>query len=275
MSRGTDSLEDDAGENGPGRERRGIQSIETGSRLLLALSDSPTAMTLSELARAIGIAPTKAYPYLVSLAKHDFVAQHPQTGRYDLGAAALQIGLSSMRRLDPIKIGIEEIAALAAETPHAIALAVWGNLGPTIVHFEEARVPLYVYLKPGTVMSLLYTATGKAFAAYMPAKAVETLMRGDGFRWGAHMAETNPLSRDEVETTLSEVRRHGLAQELRLVPGVKGLSAPAFNHRGHVVLAVTLTGSAADFDSDVDGPAAQALLAAAGRISTRLGYQGA
>ena len=70
MSNATDLSDDDGEETGnPERERRGIQSIETGSRLLLALSESSTAMTLTDLARAVGISPTKAYPYLVSFAK--------------------------------------------------------------------------------------------------------------------------------------------------------------------------------------------------------------
>lgn len=274
MTENSDDLPDEAPANGAERERRGIQSIETGSRLLLALSESTAGMTLTELARAVGISPTKAYPYLVSLTKHELVAQHFQSGKYDLGPAALQIGLASMRRLDAVRIGIEEIVPLAEATPHAIALAVWGNLGPTVVHFEESRIPLYVHLKPGTVMSLLYTATGKAFAAYMPAKVIEQFMKTDRLRFGGHMNDTQPLSKQATEDVLSEVRKHGMSRELVLLPGVKGMSAPSFNHMGGVVLAITITGSTGNFDADWDGATARALVDAANRISARLGYRG-
>ena len=52
-----------------------------------------------------------------------------------------------------------------------MALAVWGNFGPTIVRMIEARQPLHVTMRAGTVMSILGTATGRAFAAVMITRA--------------------------------------------------------------------------------------------------------
>ncbi len=254
------------------RERRGIKSVETGNRLLLTLSAADQPMTLSEIAAALKVSATKVHPYMVSFMRQDFVLQN-QSGRYELGPSALQIGLARMRRLDPVQIAIEEIASLAETVTHAIAISIEGNLGPTVVWFEESRVPLYVYLKPGTVMSLLHTATGRAFAAYMPAKRVETMLAIDATRFGGHMNRPGPVSRQEIETILAEVRTHGIARELVLVPGVKGMSVPAFDAQGRVVLAVTVTGPADGFDADWDGATARALKTTAARISNRLGFR--
>ena len=59
---------------------------------------------------------------------------------------------------------------------NAVALAVWGNFGPTVIRMIEAREPLHVSMRAGTVMSILGTATGRAFAAAMPADRIEDAM---------------------------------------------------------------------------------------------------
>src|SRR5256885_17007304 len=46
-------------------------------------------------------------------------------------------------------------------------VAVMGNLGPTIVRFEEPGLPVTVNVRVGSVMSLLWSATGRAFFAFM------------------------------------------------------------------------------------------------------------
>ncbi len=59
---------------------------------------------------------------------------------------------------------------------HTVALASAGSYGPTIVHIQQASVPIHVTMRTGTVMSLLQTATGRAFAAYLPSMTVDALV---------------------------------------------------------------------------------------------------
>lgn len=49
------------------------------------------------------------------------------------------------------------------------------------------------------------------------------------------------------------------------------MSAPAFDHTGAIVLAVTAIGPAATFDTQWDGEVALALKACADQVSQRLG----
>ncbi|MBA5844819.1 IclR family transcriptional regulator domain-containing protein, partial [Escherichia coli] len=49
-----------------------------------------------------------------------------------------------------------------------VGIAVWGNQGPTIVHWMESSHPAKASLKLGDVMPLLGSATGLLFAAYLP-----------------------------------------------------------------------------------------------------------
>ena len=74
-----------------------------------------------------------------------------------LGPLALQMGLASMRRLNPIRIATEAIAELVLRINHAVALSVWGNHGPTVVRIEEGTGAVHVNMRVGSIMSLLGT----------------------------------------------------------------------------------------------------------------------
>ena len=49
-----------------GKAQRAIQSVEVGGRLLLALAEHLSPMTLKDLAARAGLPPSRAHPYLVS-----------------------------------------------------------------------------------------------------------------------------------------------------------------------------------------------------------------
>jgi DNA-binding IclR family transcriptional regulator len=73
---------------------------------------------------------------------------------------------------------------------------------------------------------------------------------------------------------LAEVRRHGLGRaEGAVIAGVSALSAPVFDHRGAMALAITAIGPSAAFDSRWGGAVAAALRDAARVVSARLGHR--
>lgn len=256
-----------------GKDRRGIQSIEVGGQLLLALARTGTAMVLRDLAREAGMTAAKAHPYLVSFGKLGLVEQDPATGRYELGPQALQLGLVSLQRLDPIRIATKAVADLSARIGHSVALAVWGTHGPTIVRVEESSYPLHVNLRTGSVMSLLRTATGLAFAAFMPPKVVEGMMAMESGRIGGQSARLSKQEWRGVEDSLAEVRERGLARvEGVPIPGINAFSAPVFDHTRTIVLVITAMGPSGTFDVAWDGPLAEAVTACADAVSCRLGY---
>jgi DNA-binding IclR family transcriptional regulator len=142
------------------KDRRGIQSIEVGGQLLLALGRTGKPMVLKELAREAGMPAAKAHPYLVSFVRLGLIEQDLLTGRYELGPQLLQLGLISLQRLKPVRIATKEIATLSTDTGHTVAIAVWENMGPTIIWVHESSHALHINMRTGTVMSLLNTATG-------------------------------------------------------------------------------------------------------------------
>ncbi|AYH45832.1 IclR family transcriptional regulator [Azoarcus sp. DN11] len=250
--------------SGKNADRRGIQSIEVGGALLQALVRHDAPMILKDLAREAGMPPAKAHPYLVSFGKLGLVEQDPVTGRYGLGAFALQMGLSALHGVSPLRVATPEAARLSDEIQQNVAVAVWGNHGPTIVSIEECSRQVHVNMRVGTVMDLLTSATGRTFAAFLPARMTTALIEDEFAR--------QALTREQLEAEFAEIRRERLARALgKPIPGINAFTAPIFDHNGHLALAITAMGPAASFDPAWDGAVATKLRACAKAISARLG----
>lgn len=252
------------------KNRRGIQSIEIGSELLLQLALHVKPVPLKDLAKAAGMTAGKAHPYMVSFMKVGFVAQ-TVAGHYELGPLALQLGLTKLQRMDPVKEASKMIEELAQETGQSVAVAVWGNLGPTIVRLEEPVQPLHVNLRTGTVMSLANTATGRLFAAYMPPKVIENLIGNERTQQGYGTVEGG-FTPEMFDASLLEIRRHGLSRTNgHPIPGIDAMCGPVFDSSGHIVLGILVMGPSATFDSAWDGAVAQPLQRCVTEISRRIG----
>jgi DNA-binding IclR family transcriptional regulator len=251
--------------------QRGIQSIDVGGRLLQALARGSGAMTLKDLAETAGMPAAQAHTYLVSFGRMDLIEQHPTSGRYDLGAFALELGLASLNRLDAVKIASQEMVVLAERTQQSTAVAVWGNFGPTIVRFEQSVRPIHVNMRTGTVMALTETATGLVLTAHAKSSDI-----------AAALEATHPDSKTRIlakkmlverAALLGDVRKRGIARaQGHPVPGVSAFSAPVFDHSGNVALAITALGPTADFDSSWTSAIAAEVKLAAARVSRRLGF---
>lgn len=254
------------------KTRRGIQSIEVGMKLLLALGRHGRPMPLKDLSKAAGMPTGKAHPYLVSFAKVGFVVQDAITGYYWLGPTAIQLGLVSLQVLNSVREATPDAERLAEVTGHSVALSVWGNHGPTIVRLVDPIYPLHTNLRTGTVMSLAGTATGRLYAAFLPRQLIEQSMAEDYKRLGPDIAK--PLKPEEVEKQLVEIRRYGLSRSVgNPTPGVNSFAAPVFDYSGNIVLGITLMGSSGVFDPSWDGPQAKAVKACAAEVSKRLGHR--
>ena len=253
------------------KSRRGIQSIEIGSSLLLHLARQVRPVALKDLAKAAGMTTGKAHPYMVSFMKVGFVGQ-TDAGHYELGPFALQLGLTKLQRMDPVKEASRVIDELAQTTGQSVAVAVWGNLGPTIVRMEEPVQPLHVNLRTGTVMSLANTATGRLFAAYMPSKVIENLLSNEMSRLSYGAPEGDSSAGEALESRLAEIRKHGLSRTKgHPIPGIDAICAPVFDSAGHIVLGILVMGPSATFDSEWDGSIATPLKKCAAEISSRIG----
>jgi DNA-binding IclR family transcriptional regulator len=273
------------------KPQRGIQSLDSTGELLGALVAAARPLSLRDLAAAAGMPPAKAFPHLVSLLKIGLL-NRDAAGCFEAGPLALELGLIGLQRLSPTREAEPEVVELAASTGMSVAMAVLGPLGPTVVRLEESARPLHVSLRVGTVMSLVNTAIGRVFAAYVADDVRHGLLAQDHLRLageifaGAGGSPTTVGRKDAAPPLpqltktyaqrLAQIRADGIDTALsRPVPGIDTLAAPVLDHTGSICLVLAVMGPSGSFDSDLTGDPAQTLRAATLRLSRRFGWMAA
>lgn len=247
------------------RPQAGINSLEVGLRLAQVLAQTGVPQALKDIAVGAGMSPAKAHRYLVSLIRSGLAEQESESGRYRLGPLALELGMSALRGLDVLKFGGEAVAQLRAQIDETVMLAIWGNRGPVVVRWEESTRPVVTNVRPGWVMPLANSATGRVFAAYLPASVTEALLDEEFAKL--------PQERAGYAAVLKEIRARGLARvEGGLLRGVGALAAPVFGASGGIAAVLTVVGIQGAVDVRWQGSLASAVRAAAQRLSRRLGF---
>ncbi|KAI3594440.1 Transcriptional regulator, IclR family [Cupriavidus sp. U2] len=271
-----DSRDDLAHEDGrDDAKRAGIQSIEVGFRLLQALAASPRAMMLRDLAAAAGMSPAKAHRYLVSFQRLGAVTQDAVSQRYDLGPFALQLGLAGLNRLDPVRKARPILSQLRDEIDQTAGIAVWGNHGPTIVHWEESSHPVSVSLRLGDVMPLLNSATGRLYGAYLSRRQTLPLIERELATRGNAALPDMPASLADYDAICADVRKRGAARTRGgVLPGINAISTPVFDANGHLAMALIVLGAQSVFDAEWGGAVDRRVRDIARQISSELGYLG-
>jgi DNA-binding IclR family transcriptional regulator len=260
----------------PSKPQAGIQSVEVGFALLNALATARAPMMLRDLGAAAGMSAAKAHRYLVSFQRLGLVVQDEHNTRYDLGPAALKLGLASLERLDAVQLARARMDDLMLEIGQTLAIAVWGNHGPTIVHWQESSQAVTVNLRLGDVMPLLTSATGRCFAAYARPEAIAAALKAELAvlaKMPANVPRGDaPTSLAAAQALLKETRLRGLGRVCdTLLPGIAGFCAPVFDASGHMVLGLVSLGSTASFDAAWDGAVATPLKRCAQQLSSDIG----
>jgi flavin reductase (DIM6/NTAB) family NADH-FMN oxidoreductase RutF/DNA-binding IclR family transcriptional regulator len=197
---------------------------------------------------------------------------------HDLGAALTDSG-PNIARLQAVRVATRALAELSDELDETLGLGVWGNHGPTIVRWEESRQPVSDNLRTGLVLPVTTSATGLAFAAWLPPALSEPFIGCED----AAPGDALPSKRHaELPSRLAQIRQQGF---VRLVgtddfsdwygSRISALSVPVFSPDGAMVLALTAIGAADRLDCSDTGPVVKGMRRCAETLTQRLRGSGA
>ncbi|MGV3653794.1 MAG: IclR family transcriptional regulator [Noviherbaspirillum sp.] len=252
--------------------RQRVQSAEMGMSILKALGRLDGAATLTRVAAEVGESTAKVHRYMASLAQEGLVEQDPGTQRYHLGREAIRIGLAALRQCDPIRLGEAALVRLREELGVTCFIAIMGNMGPTILRFEEPGLPVTINVRAGSVLPILWSATGQVFLSFMDDPNLTRQAQEEYVR--AAPEQRAWLGQDQpVESLRKAVREQGCAS-IRdiLLNGIGAVAAPIFDHTGKVCAVLTALGAAAGFDTRPHGKIAPMVMRQADEISEALGF---
>lgn len=263
------------------RERRQrVQSAQTGMAVLKGLARLGGRASLSGLAGHVGESPAKVHRYLVSLIEEGLVAQDSATQQYLLGAEAMMIGVAAMRQADPVRAAESALVRLREALEVTSFVAVMGNMGPTIVRFEEPGLPVTVNVRVGSVMSLLWSSTGRVFLGLLDDSRVLALAQDEFAHAPAALRallDAGDTARAPVDAlrraVRAELQAHGCTSVNDTnLKGISAVSVPLFDHTGKPCAVLTALGATGGFDAAPAGAVAEALRHEAAAASALLGY---
>lgn len=254
-------------------ERGGVQAMETGLALLMAMTRRRGAQMLKTLADDADMPPAKAHRYLVSLIRAGIVTQESDTGRYRLGNGALQLGLAVMADMDVVDLGFKALPALRDDVEETVGLIVWAQHGPTFVKVLESDRHVSVNSRAGSTMPLLTSASGQVFLCFLPRTTTASFVRKELSHNAKEARRDAPTAQAEVDELIARTRRHGLGRVTgEYFRGIGALSAPVFDVSGQLVAAMTVLGPESAMDLAWNGQLATRLKAHARKLSEALGH---
>ena len=247
-------------------QRKGIQSVEQGVRLLECLIEARKALPLNQLASRAGMSSSMAHRYLASFIRTDLVSQDQVTGHYDLSTLALRLGLASLNRTDFMQIADSELNALVLRKNVDGHLSVWGDYGVTIVRIHNRPENILTNLRLGQVLPLFESAGGRIFLAYEAKSTTQKIFKTELSRNG----DPRPSSK-QVEVILARVRKGGFAWiDGQIAHGLRALAVPIFDLQGSLRAALSLVSNHASL-VDFPNKTLDDILETGQRISRRLG----
>jgi len=239
-------------------DRRGIQSVEIGMRVIEALRAAAAPLHLKDLAKASGLPTSNCHRYVVSFVRTGFLVQDLTSGRYDLGPRLLQAGLAALARIDAVAVGTAALERIVDKTGHTGLLSVWADFGPTIVRWMPGVAAVRTSLSTGSTLPLLTSATGRVFLAFLPSRQTSQLLAQEAL---SDNIEPAPL--------IASVRSAGIARVSGdHIPGLSAVAAPVLDAQGEAMAVLTLVAAR----RGIQAPAVEQLRQEAMIASNRLGW---
>lgn len=253
--------------------RQRVQSAETGLSILKALARLGGAASLTAIAAEVEQSAAKVHRYLSSFSQEGFVAQNPATLHYHLGPESIKVGLAALRQCDPVRLGEGALTRLRESAEVTCFIAVMGNLGPTVLRMAEPSLPVTVNIRAGSVLPLLWSATGQVFLAFTDDTAMQAKAEAE---YAASSADQRSFiaGPEPVARLRRQVRDQGCAiVHDTLLRGISAVAAPIFDSTGSVCAVLTALGAKSGFDARPGGRVCPQIIKEAADISTAMGHQ--
>jgi len=249
-----------------------ITSLDRGLRALDVLASAVDGVGVSELSRQLASDKSIVFRTLSLLMQHSYVEQDPVSKKYTLAWKVVQLAGKRIRKMDLYAAAVPVLKELVRETKEMAILAVMIGDIIAYLHKEEGSQVLNISSGVGQPIPIHSTASGKAILAYLPADERARILREKGL---ARFTRRTITSHSKMEKHLDAVRAQGYAlDDGETYPGIRCVAAPVRNFSGAVVGSISISGPTQRITLERLDFYRDSVIAAAHRISTRLGYEG-
>lgn len=210
--------------------REFVESLARGLTVITAFGEGRSALTLTDVAQATGLARATARRALITLEHLGYVTAHDRFFR--LTPRVLGLGFPSLSRTSLAEIAAPHLTALSQRLYESVSLAVLtGDEVHYTVRVATSRI-LSVHITVGSRLPAYATALGRVMLADLPEPPLTELLPL------TPRTITDPA---RLQAVLDRVREDGYALvDGEFEPGLRSIAVPVRERGGRVVAAVNV-----------------------------------
>ena len=252
-----------------GKDEGKHTAIEKALNILMAFAPYNQEMSTTELSDKLGFHKATVSRTLQVLTRYGFLMQNPQTKKYILGGALIQLGGLAGQSFNGAFVQfarpyIDELRATLRET---VALEVMAGENSYMAYIAEGPQRVRIAASVGEMLPRHAAAGAKAILAFS-SPDVQNQIKS----WTMKGLTPNTI----VDPTqflrhLQTIRNDGVAIDNEEIDrGVSAVGAPIFGHEGRPIAAVVVVGPSQRIAIDKKAEIVHLLKAAAAKISDQL-----
>jgi len=211
-----------------------VRAVERALDILDCFGPDRLELSLTDLAKHIGLAMSTTSRIVATLEKRGYLARSRETQRYALGPQIAQIGALGYLNVDLREIARPFMQSLNKIYNEGVSLYVVQDDQRVCVERVESSQPLRRVINVGDRHPLTRGAAGRVLLAYLPAEKRAGLLGQDPFT---------------TEEALAELRHSGYTVSLgEREEGVTSIAAPVLSAEREVVAALAMSGPSVRFE---------------------------
>jgi DNA-binding IclR family transcriptional regulator len=249
-----------------------VKILDKAVRVLMLFTPEQPEWGVSAVAREVDMPKTTVHRILRVFEQHAFLTQNPDTRRFRLGLAGIELGRRAQEGFELRRIALPIMEQLSAVTGETVLLQVVSPEGDRVVCIErvQQRRGLRLILDVGSTAPLYAGCSSKVLLAYFDKEAIDRVLAGDLRPMTPHTI----VDAAEIREQLQRIRQQGYAVSFEETDeGVAGVSVPIRDARDRVIAGLSVSGPVTRVNASTIRDYTGHALEAARRIAAELGHQ--
>jgi DNA-binding IclR family transcriptional regulator len=241
-----------------------VPAVEQALRMLFRMAEAEsTHMNLTEICEEVGMHKSTAFCILHTLRKYGLVQTSGRGQGYTLGPGLIGLSRRFLDTLSAPKLAEPLLAELATKAGATAALGLIADKNVFVAAKHEGGRVIGITMRVGHRFPLTYGCHGKAIAAFLPEKELDSLLQDEDLYFHG---DPSKFDRDRLNEEMSRCRRDWFAEDLEeMVPGLNVVAAPVLGPNERPIGYVAVLGLLSAKSARQCGP----LVAEAGKTLSR------
>lgn len=246
-----------------------VQSVTRSMTLLNALSHHAQGLTLTELAKMVGLANSTAHRLLTTLQNERFVRFDSERSVWLVGVQAFRVGSAFVRSRDVVAIARPFMRHLMQKEGETVSLAIQDRGEIVYLSQVETQKMVRTICGLGGRANMHSSGIGKALLASYSHEQLAQIMPKLSFTRETSHTLTNP---QELSRALKKIRDQGYAvDDEEVAIGLRCVAAAVYDENGQSLAGISLSGPTARIPRERIAVLGKSVRAIADEITQELG----